>query len=1156
MIDSASRYVSQIIRVTPVEKSGAFDKALAEDSAFPYGAEIKEGISEPFSLKLTLLSGSQFSSSDLKNVLKRKYTVEIFQRNEAQLPLRSRKLEGIITSYRMTGRVVSNQLGLDDCYCYEFTLEPEIVLLGLDKKTRSWCGYSVGEIIEKIFEDSSLNVSFEKELMAGDSLSSKSFIFEQFEESDFDFINRLCVRFSLNYTFGYVDEKQDKFSAIFSRGFQIFSHYPVLVKDKAVSAKDSLDVSVNNKILLIDEKYTVQNCIYSVSGMQDSIYSEKSVSYGSELFSSDLNDDISANEKQKKYLEQSNECVKNFNEDCVLSYASDLIFVPGANLKYDCSHLGVPDTTYIIAKSFLNFTTDYPKGLASSDELISRENKVEQCFVSIKTPQNSDSSVLGSVSQLNLEDFSLPEKKFILSQKNRSSNRHTEKGSFRIVNGVVCDRDGNISSTDESLRIPSIADRGLYNCFYVRVKNALTPVICKNVIRQGTQSSGNIPLIGQNVSMFFNGNCYYLNGLLPNSGAVGVNDQKFDDYKSQSLYLLSDKKHDGVSINPSCSLETRIKDLLIKGELNTLIDNLDCANDTPAISDFYHNSNISFSYKSITSEENSSYSQSERNEMKSFAQWADFIPSLLAESQDYLVKISERIKIKELNNEVSEQDLEDLSTAKSVLADTYSLIDLYSKSLGSQLESVSSIDDSGSCVTIKGQSINLNAMSSDNTSVPSAISVSAESGISIKSFNNDVNTSDTKYDKDISKKRKVTIEAAGAIDIKSANKIKLSVANNSIVIDSSGISINANMYPYKNTICSSNLSLTTLGGFSAKAMDMNLMATSSVSLGDSYSAQLAMSAGQTVLRGASVMVASTTKWDLAGAVTNFVKRIPTLITSVTECIQVNSEKDKGNNADQSKIDSYLLKGDNGNKIACDTIDIAGAIYDVAQSISKANANDGMQKYLHAVKAYLAVIKLLNLIEDIVNSTFMIAGGADNVYSCREDMEKMSNRDITQLTFSIMSRLGYWAQAIPLLVSICRSSVGSSMMINADGIQEKSAQKVAFHGLVSEGCTESTKVNVNPTTTEDNGAVDNNSNEGESTTKTTPENDPNEGNKNTSSGEHNGENDTSSPNGQSEGNDTPVAANTHNGVDNSQPKTKDNTQSKPTEDHVPHDDADN
>ncbi|MGN1281803.1 MAG: contractile injection system protein, VgrG/Pvc8 family [Succinivibrio sp.] len=1084
MTDSASRFQFHNIRLTPVEKAGEFDNSLTDEKVFPYAVELTEGISEPFCLKLTVLSGRQFSASALKATLKRKYTLELVQLNENHQTLRERQLEGIVTSYRMTGRVVSNQLGLDDCYSYEFTLEPELVLMGLMKKTRSWNSCSVSEIIGAIFEEYSMNVVFDKELMAGDMLSIKSFIFEQFEESDLEFIQKLCVRFSLNITYGYLDDQRKLSATIFSRGAQLYRQYPVMVKNSQISPKNSIKASLNKDIQLIDGHYTVHDCLYCVSGMQDSIYEDRSAVCGLDGFSSDLNDDISANEKQKNYLQESEECVKRFSEECVLSYASDLVYVPGCNIDFDCGQLGIPDTTYIIARSYLNFTTDYPKGLASDDELISKESVVEQCFVSIKSNTDGSSDVLGPVSKFNINDFSIQEKKLLTAGNGRySSGKEGANSDFRIVSGIVCDKDGNISGEDESLRIPSFSNRGLYNCFYVKIKNALTPVICTNVVKIGSDTSGSIPLLGQSVSMIFNGNCYYLNGILPNSQTIGVNDQKYDEYRSKSLVLVQEKTNDGVYITPSCSLETKIKDLLIRNELNTLIDNLDASYDTGAVSSFYRNCKLQMSYKVISSGSNGlGYSQTEKTQLKSYFEWSCFIPSLLSENKEYLSSISERIKTKELSGEVKEQDLDDLDTAKSVLADTYKLIDSYAKSLGSELED--SLDDSqfetkGS-ITAKSSTISLNSKS-DDEDITSSLTISGNSGITLKAFNSSYNalqkvkdseenssaddsdteepstadqdnsspsTTDSGSQSDSSEDKtgKISLEASDEITIKSAKKIKLSVANNSIVIDQSGISITANMFPVKNTAFSSSIKLNTLGSLTAKGTDVKLSGAYSAALEDGYAGKVAICTGLASIRGATVSLSSTDFSSVASSVASLTKRVADFANMIAKVIEKSTSKD-------DKLETLQTNTDLGTEYLDEAVDIVEELFEIAQNFRSIQLKkDTSSKVAHGVKCYIAVTKILSLIEEIVNTTFELVDGEDNTkYTCRSDIEKLGTRDIVEIVLSSLTKIGYLLQAVIALRVLLKRKV-SSMSIECDKIQASTNADICFYGKKIEDAT--------------------------------------------------------------------------------------------------------
>ena len=209
----------------------SFIKDCSLKDTVPCRCALNEGISLPFRAEVALFSEKPFSKKELDSCLGIKTELTLMQYNTEGLQNRGRKFQGIITAYRSVGLV--SELGSTasgkDCYCCEITIEPEMTLMGIKRRTRSFdSGSTPADIISGIFEEYHLKCRFDNELF--DNLPTEGQIAQQSNETDLNFINRICFNYGFNYFNELItpenaaegdDPEFSESCTVFSRGWKV-----------------------------------------------------------------------------------------------------------------------------------------------------------------------------------------------------------------------------------------------------------------------------------------------------------------------------------------------------------------------------------------------------------------------------------------------------------------------------------------------------------------------------------------------------------------------------------------------------------------------------------------------------------------------------------------------------------------------------------------------------------------------------------------------------------------------------------------------------------------------------------------------------------------------------------------------------------------------
>ncbi len=1009
-----------LVSVTTDKKECLFGNTeLQQDVVFK--ASLNEGISLPFELVLTVLSSRCYSRSELsKQLSNAKFEICFEHKDNEGALLRARTLEGIVTSFVLKGKFSSSLKDdkIKDCYCYELTINPEFEKLYRIKKTVSYRDKSVKEIINNIIKANGLNGeikinSFNKEL-----IDNTYFTFEQYKESDGEFIDRLCMYFGINYAFGKTTN--GAFGVIFSRDFDPLVTFPVITYSNKVEHEVTCKLNKNAAILKDDYFVESVNFRASVIYEDDNTKLDKQASRLMSVFTGNLNLDKDVIKKQKNIFIENLKQIKANKDEFAIADAKDFIYAPGVRVSFDSSSGFVPTGKFIIVRNALEVFCKYPDGFPKDLSDNSDQNSIKQKFIVFNTSpeENVDSKILGSLgvfSSLNLYDNDIKILDFSLKTLKMS---RTTFGDFtvsphlsnsiaegiQLVRGVVCDSTGNCDEDTANNDDRFDPSSNFYNLdkFYVKTSEHSSPVVCQYMGSVASDVSSSIPRIGQNVMMLFDSNCYYLIGYYPDNLDSKVHNNNYAKSKANSVTLASvgnskslvDK--DGITVEDFS--EEKISSFayyFFNNKLDFYISILtDKYNDLRINSDYFNENgknNLSLSYKKYVLETDSQVTTTNVNKTLSYADWGKEIYSLLEsiESEKDEVKSQNRASYDDLSNDY----LSKLTTFINTIISEDKKTVQSEKSSGNLL----SIKSSGSvhAFTTQGASLNLDK----------DVILSSDSG-------------------------KVILSSTDAIDISSQKRISLSVGNSQLSITPAGIKISCQKLPVSVPLYDSSISIDSLNGISLNGCDVNLKGFTSVKLSDSFGGCLATGLGDVKIVGNRILNTTNSRRNVISILEKLASSIVNVPLSINSCPPVVSK------CCVSFPDAVTS--------------IFTEILDILDLELKPGATGG---FVYVMKAVGVVCKVVDELESLV---IAIMDGVDendaSGYQKRMPDNYISQRDIFKLVIASISKVSLILSSMPLFFKALKSNTISSIKLEGDEEVKVIKKQASFFRSKTSGST--------------------------------------------------------------------------------------------------------
>ncbi|WP_406041805.1 contractile injection system protein, VgrG/Pvc8 family [Succinimonas sp.] len=449
----------------------SFIKSCALADVTPYSCALNEGISIPFRARVTMFSDKCLRKKDLDDCLRLKAELTLLQYDDSGLRNRGRKFQGIVTSYRSLGLVTDMNSAAEgeECYSYEIIIEPEMALMGLRRRTRSFDSESTpADIITQIFSEYNLSCRFDKSLF--DRMPDRGQIAQQNNETDLNFINRICFYYGFNYVFELEDADSSGTSSadsefgevftVFSRGWttgnakQIsgntltgLSEIPCSVNAATSESFGSDTININR---LIDTGFAGSASIFrDDADNTDNGDSDDESPLLAAGFAARRGEGPESGESIYSFAAETTRALDRLNSGHALVMAQDFAVASGITLKTDSG-------SYLVARVSLVFTTEYPENSGRTGSASSASSS------SSAGSSQSSSSSSSSQGELRLaaaalpvpEDAPEPETLGPLCCFNRISADLGLKNIF-VMNAVPRPgRLGENSDTAEGLRSP------------------------------------------------------------------------------------------------------------------------------------------------------------------------------------------------------------------------------------------------------------------------------------------------------------------------------------------------------------------------------------------------------------------------------------------------------------------------------------------------------------------------------------------------------------------------------------------------------------------------------------------------------------------------------------------------------------------------------
>ncbi len=549
-----------------------FVKECALSNARPFKCAVTEGISQPFRAEITLFSGKPLSREDMESCLLLKTRLSVRQRDTTGALFRGRSFQGIITSYNALGLLsdFNDTDPLMNCYGYEIIIEPEMALMGLGIRARSFdSAQSPAEIIKAIFDEYQISCRFDTRLF--DRFPAAGQIVQERHETDLNFINRICSIYGFNYVFELKDDECNGADGgfplaetVFSRGWNTGILSPVtgntlsglaeipclLEKPEAgfASGKIALD-------RLVETGFAGSGSIYRASGRKPSDCIVPFLQKGVE---SRRGEGGKSRASITGFLRESGRALDRLFSERALITAHDFAVASGQVLRTETAG-------YLTVRTRFVFNIESPKDLRKASGYPREEQELTLFAVAVPLPEDT-ALTLGPLCCFGrLPENPTPATAFPLTEIPRPGRRSSPRkyeGATGFHNAFLGEegdsyaamRRATVTDASGAVTAPgTIApadddDTAFPALFYAKTDGGDTPVKVNYV--NATESApplGNFPKVGQRVLILEAGDSYCFLGYLPDREALPEYDSAMRQDLLKSSFLNSGFIRDAVS---------------------------------------------------------------------------------------------------------------------------------------------------------------------------------------------------------------------------------------------------------------------------------------------------------------------------------------------------------------------------------------------------------------------------------------------------------------------------------------------------------------------------------------------------------------------------------------------------------------------------------
>ncbi|WP_406041813.1 contractile injection system protein, VgrG/Pvc8 family [Succinimonas sp.] len=1006
------------------EISISFANSCPLSDAMPYRCVVNEGLSIPFQAEVTLFSGSALTKKDLESCLLLKADLLLLQYDTTGNLSRGRNYQGIVTSFNSLG-LVSDPNGVaggDDCYGYEITIEPEMVLTGLDLRTRSFDSESSpADIITAIFQEYNLPCRFDKNLF--DLMPDRGQIAQQTGETDLNFINRLCFCYGFNYVFEPSGEDASgQAETVFSRGWRTgnakqLSGNTLSGLEEIPCAMGAADAkSFGSGVIYLDRLVSTG---FAGSG---SIHKDSKDPAPPPAFLSGFEavrgEGPKPAENIIKFGRASAEALDRLYSDRVLVTAHDFAVAPGIKLN-------ISDERYLTVRTRYSFNIDFPENFNRPPEFPEKEQ--ELMLHAVAVPQPDDDATLGPLCCFGrLPENPTIKNAFLLSAIPRPQHRRQQPNSPAlrthaalgadavsaplVIKATVTDSSGEVPSP--GVIVPADDDDTAFPAMFYSLPDGATQPVKTNFVSAtgGADPLGNFPKTGQRVLLLQADNCCFFMGYLPDRDAL----PGYDSSMRNDLILSS-------FLNSGCDPDGDAGAAKMPDNSNRDINNQYLAF-------------CRFSGSAVLVEYLIMQKKLE-GFMKCLAlrfNTNKIIEILDSKKSDADSKLKDVIDArKDLDKAITDGDSQDdINKAKNSLADAYSALASVASDIVSSIKGVKAVSDKLSAMMLSSPG----TYTSNDQALEHLLGLTGfslfcdgthrEYGVSLERAASEDITAVAGGN--------LSLRAEGSIVINADTSITLQVGNSSLSINGNTIAMAVAYFKNKFSPWDGRIALSPMTGVSLSGFQVSAKGLMSASMGDSFGGSVGTRAGYMTMSAPKLKLCNMGGPTFLTTMTNLTARVANAVAD-TSCAAAGN--------DDADLAASII-----NDISGYANSISGLIADskVAYKTFKGETKSGVRNVRAWVNLAISAVNIAmnaaDVLENLIACT--IIQNSDSNYAfvkrCKEN-NYISGHDIYLMTTSSVRMTAMITNAALLMADNLASPTISSMELNASGSSITSMQ---------------------------------------------------------------------------------------------------------------------
>ena len=973
------------------EITAAFIKNCPLSGAYAFRCAVSEGISLPFRAEVALFSDTELTPEDLESCLLVKTELTLMQYDTTGALSRGRKFQGVITSYNALG-LISDPEGyelLTDCYGYEIVIEPEMALMGLEPRTRRFdSGKTPAEIITEIFGEYQQKCLFDPKLF--DKMPECGQIAQQSNETDLNFINRICFNCGFNYIFE-LEAPEEEFSAlsvVFSRGYRTGNGHEITGNTHSGLSEIPCRTGKTGNRLFADSAVFLNRLVRTgIAGSGSIRGSAGTARNGTPFFRNGFEpvrgEGSHPGESIDTFLRESAAALDRLSRNRTLISARDFAVASGITLD-------TGKTRYLTVRTRFSFNLNFPKNFRKAQSFPAAENELSLTAVAVPVPENTGET-LGPLCCFGpIPENPAPATAFVITDMPRPGRENLRAGgqdlrsnailkedagnNAMIVRATVSDKSGSTASPG-TVVISENDDTAFPAMFYALPEGG--SVIEANYVSMagGAAPLGNFPKVGEKVLLLYVGSSYYFMGYLPDGNALNTYSKTLRDDLLHSTFLSS-------GYNPDSAADAALTDKVPTNE------NRDIKNQRFSFSRFSSSATL-VEYIIM------------QNRLEQFMNCLAYkfntnrVIEVYDDNKDTVSScLNEVITCRKALDEAVQKNSSDTSKEKAALADAYSNLSGAADSIVSQLKALTAVKDQIDSVfdDVKDDENNTRYTGTDDDKKEQILGdlLGVVSGDLFYDGTHRIygNRLETAASDDITNVAEgdINLHAGKKICLTADDAIQLQVGNNTISINGNTIALAAAYFKTSLFPWDSKITLSPTGGVKISGYQFSANGFISATVGDSLGGSVGTRNGVMAMTAPTIKITNMSGPALLKTLGKLADNLALgLINCATHTVD-DIATVLGKDLENADLTATIVNDING--YANNAITLAGDIWAAVErfrSISKSIKNAKAWKNI-AISVILMAIDAIDTIDSIVVNAVQESNAKNNVFvkRCKEN----------------------------------------------------------------------------------------------------------------------------------------------------------------------------